>query len=59
MIFRKISLGVKVLQRKQLEDDLERYRKEPELDELMLAASLCHEVVRDPNRDEYQGSSPD
>ncbi len=50
MVFRKISLGVSVLQRKQIEDDLERYRKEPQLDELWLAATLCHEVVRDPNR---------
>jgi hypothetical protein len=32
MVFRKISLGVTVLQWKQLEDDLERYRKEPQLD---------------------------
>jgi magnesium-transporting ATPase (P-type) len=27
--------------------------------ELVLAMALCHDVVRDVRREEYQGSSPD
>ena len=59
MVFKAIAINDRVYNRDTLEDNLHFYNQDPSFDEFWLAVVICHDVVRDQRKEEYQGSSPD
>lgn len=51
MVFRKVALKNDILLREQLENDLERFRRDAHFEEFWLGLAVCHDVVKDQAKD--------
>jgi magnesium-transporting ATPase (P-type) len=59
MVFKAVAIEGRVISSEAIESNLDHLRQDAQFCELVLAMALCHDVVRDTRREEYQGSSPD
>lgn len=59
MIFKSILIENRVYTRQTIEANLPYLENEKKFKEFWIAVVICHEIVRDQIKDEYQGSSPD
>lgn len=59
MIFKAVAIKEKVYTRDFIISNIDILSQNEEFYDFMIGVIICHDVVRDNLKDEYQGSSPD
>lgn len=59
MVFKTIAIRDRVYTREFIEENLEYLVTERHFDDFWVGLIICHDVVKDQMKEEYQGSSPD
>jgi magnesium-transporting ATPase (P-type) len=59
MVFKAVSIKDKVYTRDFIISNIDILAQDENFYDFMIGVIICHDVVRDSRKEEYQGSSPD